>query len=389
MLPRRPERQPLPVVALLLLILLCTRPATAGEIILSGGNGQWQINAIGLSNIHALDLELRYDPQYLAGLTATAGAGLAGAMAAINDKFPGTIRLGVASSQPLAQSGPLLNLQSTALDAVLLVSRFTVKTVDANGQIVATTVRQQLPALNSGAEKLTDNPKEGVVEPIGSSIVTSRRTGTSGGNIAPPEVPPYLPAPPSREPLPIPATPIAAAATSTTTAPAASSGAEKRFHSQEEIVRVIERLPQPWTIAAIKAIFLHPATDSQVRQIPPVALADGSSKIILYLPKSLSQHTPAVGVQGCVLGAIADAGELGWEVELTTSTDIWPAKALLAGEGDLIQFPVVIVPVLAITPPKEESAPIPDLDFDGDGSISALDAYLYVGNLLARQEQYN
>ncbi len=382
MLPRRPERKPLPVVALLfLLILLCTHPATAGEIILSGGNGQWQINATGLSNVHSLDLELRYDPQHLAGLTATAGAGLAGAMTAINDNVPGSIRLGVASSQPLAQSGILLNLQSTAPDAELVVSRFTVKTVDADGQIVATTVRQQLPT-----ETLTDNPKEQVVEP---SIVTSRRAGTSGGNIVPPGEPPYRPTPPNREPLPIPATTIAAAATSTTTAPPASSGAEKRFHSQEEIVRVIERLPQPWTVAAIKAIFLHPATDSQVRQIPPVALADGSSKIILYLPKSLSQQTPAVGVQGCILGAISDAGELGWEVELITSTDIWPAKALLAGEGDLIQFPVVIVPVLAITPPKEDSAPIPDLDFDGDGSITALDAYLYVGNLLARQEQHN
>ncbi|MDZ4183505.1 MAG: cohesin domain-containing protein [Desulfuromonadales bacterium] len=375
------ERQPLPVGALLLLlILLCTRPATAGEIILSGGNGQWQINATGLTNVHALDLELRYDPQHLAGLTATAGTALAGTLAAINDKVPGTIRLGVASSQPLAQNGTLLNLQSSLPGAELRVSRFTVKSVDADGKVVATTVRQ-LAALNSKTEPLTDNPKQ-VVE----AIATSRRTGTSNGSVVPPEVLPSPPTPPNREPLPIPATTIAAASTSTTTAPSAFSRAEKRFHSQEEIVRVIERLPQPWTVAAIKAIFLHPASDSQVRQIPPVALADGSSKIMLYLPKSLSQQTPAVGVQGCVLGAISDAGELGWEVGLITSRDIWPAKALLSGEGDLIQFPVVIVPVLAITPPKEESGPIPAVDFDGDASITALDAYLYVGNLLARQE---
>ena len=335
-----------------------------------------------MNNVHALDLELRYDPLHLAGLTATAGAGLAGAMAAINDKVPGTLRLGVASTQPLAESGTLLYLQSTAPDAILMVSRFTVKTVDADGKVIATTVRQALPT-----ETLTDNPKGQVVEPTGSSIVTSRRTGTSGGNIVPPEEPPSPPTPPKRELFPIPATPIAAAATSTTTAPPASSGAEKRFHSQEEIVRVIERLPQPWTVAAVKAIFLHPATDSQVRQIPPVVLADGSSKIMLYLPKSLSQQTPAVGVQGCVLGAISDAGELGWEVELITSPDIWPAKALLLGEGALIQFPVVIVPVLAITPPKEDSSPVPAIDFDGDASITALDAYLYVGNLLARQKR--
>lgn len=53
-------------------------------------------------------------------------------------------------------------------------------------------------------------------------------------------------------------------------------------------------------------------------------------------------------------------------------------------EGDLIQFPVVIVPPLAITPPASDNIAIPTVDYDGNGSITALDAYLYVGNLLAR-----
>jgi hypothetical protein len=101
---------------------------------------------------------------------------------------------------------------------------------------------------------------------------------------------------------------------------------------------------------------------------------------------TVSQKTPTVGVQGCILGAITDAGELGWEVELVTRTNIWPAKALLLGEGDLIQFPVVIVPILSITLPASDNAFIPAVDFDGDGLITALDAYLYVGNLLAQEE---
>jgi hypothetical protein len=200
------------------------------------------------------------------------------------------------------------------------------------------------------------------------------------------EEPPFRPSPPPREPFPTPAPTIAVTATSISTAPPATSAPEKRFHSQEEIVLAIERLPQPWTVDAIKAIFLKPATASQVRQIPAVAFADGKSKVLLYLPKSVSQKTPTVGVQGCILGAITDAGELGWEVELVTRTNIWPAKALLLGEGDLIQFPVVIVPILSITLPASDNAFIPAVDFDGDGLITALDAYLYVGNLLAQEE---
>lgn len=381
-------QQPLAVIALLLFSLLSPGPANAGEVILSSvGNGRWQVSTTGLTNVHALDLDLRYDSQRLSNLTVTAGAGLTGAMSAINDKVPGIIRIGVASTQPLTASGILLNLQSSTPGAELLVSRFTIKTVDAGGKIVATTVRQELPDLNPGTETLADNPTEQVVEPIASSIVTSRRTGTSGSSIAPPEEPPSRPSPPKREPVPIPATTITTAATSTTTAPSASSGPEKRFHSQEEIVTAIERLPLPWTVAAIKAIFLKPATASQVRQEPPVALADGKSRFSLYLPKILSKKKPSIGVQGCVLGNIWDAGKDGWEVELMSRKEIWPAKALLLGEGELIQFPIVVVPILAITLPKSDNAAVPFVDYNADGNVTALDAYLYVGNLVARQEQ--
>lgn len=385
---RHSGQQTLAVSALLLFSLLGLRPASAGEVFLSSvGNGQWQVNATGLNNVHALDLELRYDPQRVSGLIVTAGAGLTGALTAINDKVPGTIRLSAASMQPLAPGGILLALQSSAPGAQLLVSRFSVKAVDADGKVVATTARQELPAQNPLSETLADNPTEMTAEPPTSARVTSRRTGTSGGVLPPvAEEPPPRPSPPTREPLPTPAPTIAAATTNATTAPPAAAGAEKRFHSQEEIVRAIERLPPPWTVGVITAIFLKPATASQVRQLPPVAFADGRSKIRLYLPRSLSQKTPSVGVQGCILNSIADAGDLGWEVELITRKNIWPAKALLLGEGDLIQFPVVIVPALAITPPTGNDSAIPAVDFDGDGNITALDAYLYVGNLLAQQE---
>lgn len=377
------------VVALLLSLCLwlLAVAASAGEITLSHvGNGQWQVSASELKNIHALDLQLNYDPQRLPGLFATAGAGLAGAMSAINDKAPGIIRLGVASSQPLPQGGILLKLQTSVPESELLVHSFSVKTFDGDGKIVPTTALQQLPAPPLSLPV----PTETVTTPVSSQplIVTPRRGSSVSGSVT-------LPAgysPVGAEKTPPPPLPMPAQEQGRKTTPAsisaagapASSGPEKRFHSQEEIVTAIERLPLPWTVAAIKTIFLKPATASQVRQIPPVVLADGKSRVSLYLPKSLSQKTPTVGVQGCSLGSIWDAREQGWEVELVTRTEVWPAKALLLGEGDLIQFPVVIVPSLAITPPASDNIAIPTVDYDGNGVITALDAYLYVGNLLAQ-----
>ena len=391
---KQERKQPMTMVALLLSLCLWLPAvaANAGEILLtSSGSGQWQVSGNDLNNVHALDLQLNYDPQRLSGLTATAGAGLAGAMTAINDKVPGTIRLGVASTQPLPPNSILLNLQSSAPGAELLVSSFTVKTVDGDGKVVPTTVRQQLPILSPPPQTPPDTPTETVTNPTAPEppLVTPLRGGSDSGSVTLPVGSAHAEA----EKMPDPSLPAAAPEEKRAAEPAASSaaeasaasGPEKRFHSQEEIVTAIERLPQPWTVAAIKTIFLKPATASQVRQIPPVALADGKSRVSLYLPKSLSQKTPTVGVQGCTLGSIWDAKEQGWEVELITRKEIWPAKALLLGEGDLIQFPVVIVPALAIIPPASDNSTIPATDFDANGSITALDAYLYVGNLLARQ----
>lgn len=379
--------QTLKLVAFFLLGLLCPLTASAGEVVLSEvGSGQWQVSATGLTNVHALDLDLRYDPQRLSGLTATAGLGLSGAMTAINDKVPGVIRLGAASTQPLAQSGLLLKLQTSTPGAEMVVSRFTVKTVDGDGKVVVTAVRQQLPAPSFLTETIAPPLPETVVTPSAAiPTVTSSHTGGSSGSVTFPakESSPSS-SPQGEEELLPPSMPTGVpSANISLSAVPASSGPDKRFHSQEEIVTAIFRLPQPWTVAAIKTIFLSPATTSQVRQEPPVVLADGKSRVKLYLPKALSQKTPSVGVRGCTLGTITDAGDQGWQVELVTRKDIWPATALLLGEGDLIQFPVVIVPVLTSPLPISDKGTLPAVDFDGDGAITALDAYLYVGNLLA------
>lgn len=383
------------VVALVLIICLWLPGDTvnAGEILLSSvDNGQWQVSVSELNNVNALDFTLRYDPQRLINLTATAGAGLTGAMSAINDRVPGVIRLGAVSSQPLLQSGILLNLHSSSLSGELLVNSFTVKAVDVDGKIIPTTVRQQLTTLSPPQQPLPDISIDTIANPTPSSgplLVTPRRGGSVSGSVT-------FPAEASTAIIkntitPFPPTPafdqirMEVPASNNSSTESASSGPEKRFHSQEEIVTAIDRLPKPWTVAAIKTIFLKPANASQVRQFPIVAIADGKSKVSLYLPKALSQKLPTVGVLGCTLGSIWDVKGQGWEVELVTRKDKWPAKALLLGEDDLIQFPIVIVPALAIFPPASDNAIIPATDLDNNGIFTALDAYLYVGNLLVNE----
>src|SRR5690606_12503040 len=163
-------------------LLLSEVTAGAREILLSQvGSGKWQVSAADLNNVQALDLQLNYDPRRLSGLAVTAGSGLAGAMSAINDKTPGLIRLGAASTRPLAASGILLTLQTSAPGAGLLVSTFTVKTVDRDGKVVPTTLRQQLssPTLPLPA------PTEIVTTTVAAQplIMTPRRRDSVSGSV--------------------------------------------------------------------------------------------------------------------------------------------------------------------------------------------------------------
>lgn len=385
-------RQPLTIVGLLFILFLPLFDLSlAGEIVLTSvGSGQWQVNSSNLANVQALDLDLRYDQRRLTGAMVTVGAGVGSAITALNDKTPGIIRLAVASTQSLPQSGLLLKIQTSAPGSELWVTTFTAKAVDGEGKSVPTSVRQLLAGqsiLPASPPVTTDSSSQTMtIAPSDSR----RHTGTTSGSVILPETPtptPVMPQKTGREATaPQPARPVgnkgSTISESATTIPA-SLGAEKRYHSQEEIVALIAQLPKPWTVTTIKSIFLKAPSASQVRQEPRVALADGRSHIKLFLPKSLSKFKPTIGTQGVTLGAIWDADEQGWQIDLTTKKNTWPAIAMLLGEKELIKFPVVIVPPLKITPPEKDDAPLSPADFDEDGRITATDAYLFVGNLLA------
>lgn len=397
-------RQSLAIVGLLFFLYNSCFPlaASAGDVLLSNlGSGQWQISVSGLSNVQGIDLLLGYDSQRLRGLTISTGAGLTGVLSAINDKVPGVIRLGAIASQPVPQNGVLLTLKSSVADSELVVTNFIVKTFDKAGKPVATTIRQHIsnpdatPQSNDLPTELSDShrlttPATTVESRTNDATVTSRRTGivTLPANTPTPAATSPLIATDATLPLPIPpASSMKAAAISIAGTVPASSGPEKRFHSQEDIVAVIEYLPKPWTVAAIKTVFLKPASACQVRQEPPVALADGKSRVKLYLPQTISKRKPDLAAQGIALGTVWETKGQEWQVDLVTKKDTWPATVLLLGEADLIRFAVVIVPVLSnVVSTTSDETTVPKIDFDGDGKVTATDAYLFVGNLLAQEK---
>lgn len=359
-----------------LAIFLLGAQTQAAEIsLISAGPGVWTVTAKGLNEVSALDIDMRYDPSKLPKVTVEQGGLLQGAISVINDQTPGILRAASVTGKQFDRSGTILIIRSPIPGAELIPMTLKIRGTDKNGQAVPIVVRNNTPLLT---------PENDLTKTALSS--ESNHSGSSGSISLPsaPSAPPEIPDPQisveSDPPLPpivqvAPAIPVQA---ENTPLP------EKEFHSQESIIAALVKLGPDATVGAVKAIFTSTAKDARVQQIPPVVFADGRSKVSLMLSKSVSTNRPSIGVQGCRLAEIEDAGDEGWQINLLTVAGDWPAKILLLGDNELVEFPLVIIPQIESIPRNlMDNAAIPALDLDQDGQHTPLDDYLLIGNLLA------
>lgn len=372
------------------IVLLSASAHAASVRLIDDGGGRWRLDAEAFSDVASIDITLSYDPTGTNFTSATPDTLLKGLLFADNLSQPGLLRIGAIGTSPVNGYGTLALLSTGTSPATLQIRSLSVRLHNPKGESLA--VSTILPAPNAKEPDIvTENPTTATVEPgtatAEAASIAERRTMSGTVSLRKDSAP--LVAPRSAE-LTSPPDVGQNRGSATVPTPRPSSAPalpEKRFHAQQEIVKAIEQLPRPWTIAAIRAIFLAPATATSIRQYPPVVVADGVSRTTLYLPKSLGKQKPSIGVQGCRIGSIEDAGEQGWAVELITVKGVMSAKALLLGDDNLIQFPVVIVTPITLLPTENKHAAVPSIDLDGDGRITGVDAYIYVGNLLAAERQ--
>lgn len=362
----------------LVIVLLGTQTHAAEVSLISTGTGVWTLTGNDLNEVSALDIDMRYDPGKLPKITVEQGGLLQGAMSVINDQTPGILRAASVTGKQFERNGTILILRSPLPGAELIPMTLKIRATDKNGQPVPIAVRNNTPLLA---------PENNLTK---TALSTDSNHSGSTGSItfpsAPPETPETPETPESRisienEP-PLPPT--------VQVAPAIPGQAEniplpeKEFHSQESIIAALVKLGPAATVGALKTIFTSPGKDARVRQTPPVVFADGRSKVSLMLNKSASTNRPSIGVQGCRLAEIEDAGDAGWQIHLLTVAGAWPAKILLLGDNELVEFPLVIVPQIESIPRNlMDNAAIPALDLDQDGQHTPLDDYLLIGNLLA------
>lgn len=356
----------------LTIVLLGTQTHAAEVSLISTGTGVWTLTANDLNEVSALDIDMRYDPGKLPNVKVEQGGLLQGAMSVINDQTPGILRAASVTGKQFDRSGTILILRSPLPGAELIPMTLKIRATDKKGQPVPIVVRNNTPLMA---------PENNLTKTALSS--DSNHSGSSG-SVTFPSAPPETPEPriivENEPPLPptVQAAPAIPVQTENIPLP------EKEFHSQESIIAALVKLGPTATVGALKTIFTSPGKDARVRQTPPVVFADGRSKVSLMLNKSASTNRPSIGVQGCRLAEIEDAGDEGWQIHLHTVAGAWPAKILLLGDNELVEFPLVIVPEIESIPRNlMDNAAIPALDLDQDGQHTPLDDYLLIGNLLA------
>ncbi|GFO65187.1 cohesin domain-containing protein [Geomonas paludis] len=408
--------------------LTISSPASDGVFVLRGDQ---------MDGVAGLDLSIGYDSATLANPRVSIGKMVQGMMNAANPGNP--IRLAIVGTSGLKGSGVIASVAfdrtGTSPGVVTLV---TGTLIDATGKKLAMAQPvivnpSAVVAADDGGAGTTPIGQEGRGDAVsaGGSPVTTRplmvggtvtvpgqetATGQDGAPakeiVVPAEVqlpaqgvPPVKkrlrtkkaqvegeeppldreenPPPPEQE---APTPPEAPAPPPQVTPPVAITSVLDRFKSFQG-----ERTP-----ANLMTLFGQDA--AVYRQIPAVAIADGKTTVTLVITMVTGEATPSFTFSGCTYVSHRRT-EAGWEIQARPKRDVVRADVTMLYSGLKQEFPLTVVPRVALVPgkprPVKESdfqrflnergtATRPRFDLNKDGRRDYVDDYIYAANYLVR-----
>jgi len=165
------------------------------------------------------------------------------------------------------------------------------------------------------------------------------------------------------------------------------------------VVPVLERFRTytgPRTPEALSSLFIQP-TGSIVRQLPLIALSDGSTAIIIAARITTPEgRAISFSLEGATLLATKKIKEAEWELKALPDKGAVTMTLLVMNSGEISSYPLTVAPGL---PPEidlsaqgfegflagETGSGQAAGDLNSDGRRDYLDDYIYTANFLAQQ----
>jgi hypothetical protein len=406
-------------VMLVLTVVLATGATCWGApaLVLAGrGNGLYEVVAQGLEDVRDINLTITYNPSTLTEPRIKQRGLVFGAMMTPDFSSPGLIRVSITSSNPQGLKGS----GSIAMVSFNMASReggqitsFTANLTSAKGEEIPLP-KPQILADEKG-RFLGDPFLRNTVEPAGPITGTLGTvaeppaaplplTVASGGTVAPlngasslspaPEQPGFV------------ELPMVDGETASAVVPDQGGGDLASQPKRPEVtppgVRSVLSLFKAYTgpeftIQRLIALFSQAAIPG-LRQDPPVALADGTTKVVVHItPQSASAQSPNFALTGAKQLSLKRSGAE-YILELIPDAGLYESSVTLMNKGRVTEYQLVVAPPMSpgLIPGGKIDATTFALylkgyaegrgDTNNDGNVDYLDLYLYTVNYLVRNK---
>jgi len=369
------------------------------------GDGAYALQGSGIEYVAAMDITISYDSAALASPRVAQGAMIAGAVMAVNDRAPGTVRIGIIRTTPIHGDGVIATLTfSKKGDAAGSILAVGAGFSNINGDQVPVLAKIANPS-GSSSDNSPVASSPGGQTASDTSLATSqgamRRTAPvivgvpvimtrKGGEAAPADREAGMD-PSARS------SPSGTAVGRGITADLSPSGMRTQQYSA--IVDRFKEYKGKRTAKVCLALFQQ-NSKALIRQEPLVALSDGASEVNVLVTVALQGGaTPQFALFNARLLSVKRDNDRPdrWVLGVLPERGEHTARLIISGNGEAIVFPLTIAPPVDMN--VSASAPVNEKELDsylsrkmrypGKAEHKAfLDDYIVTANYLVAKQAF-
>lgn len=406
--------------------------AATSVSISSVGKGVFTVNGSDFNGVAGAKITIAYDAATMGNPRVTQGGLVSDAMMATNTAVPGTVTLALIQAKGVTGSGEVATITFDLRGASRgVIQSQTVDLVNAGGARIAAASEIANPEATASSAPTGDTPASPVTAggqpeqtatlPQAPSPATAGAASapatvrTLAGGLAVPETETAAVNRPAEEAVAVAVsprgegTPPVATGSEEAGRPArdnvVSAAAEKgvpgdgahdaRYQGVLERFRTQQGAKTPATLTALFDV----SAARGIRQEPPVALSDGSTKVKLSVELTSGKAAPSFAVDNASVVSVTRNGAATWVVEALPAKGVATATVILLQNGVMTEIPLTVAPPLpgeaklgtagALTVTdftrflgERGTKAAPKYDLNHDGVRDYVDDYIFTANYL-------
>lgn len=340
------------VLTLCIVLGLADRGIAASTVAIApSGDSSFILQGNGVENAAAMDIIINYDTTSLSSPQVAQGAMISGAMMAVNDSAPGTLRLAVIRTTPIQGTGVIATLTFNRKgDSPGNILAMRASFSDINGKtlpVVAKITNLTAAAQDNGSSSSSQGVQSTTVSastlvpplvtaaPSGASLLVGSKEQTSAPMAGTDPV--------SEQTGTLRSTTLSADAAGMT---ASAETSEKKIQRIKSVLDRFKDYKGERTRKAFARLFEQDEM-AGFRQYPPVALSDGKSPVrVSFISNSTDKAAADVAVMGARFVSIKKDPDYSntWVVTLVPEKDAYEVSlAVSHGEMKMV-YPLAIAP---------------------------------------------